>query len=82
MALDALSDFSGSIVTGGPTNATFIFGLTSFIISAILTSTWKPGLEVNRTINSKSLAMATVCSMVILCGGASTTLLSSSIPAG
>ena len=31
--------FSGSMVTGGPTNATFSFGLASFIISAIFTST-------------------------------------------
>jgi hypothetical protein len=70
------------MVTGGPTKATCIFGLESFIISAILTSTWKPGEEVNRTNNSKSLAMATVCSMETPCGTASRTLLSSSIPAG
>ena len=33
------SVFSGSTVTGGPTNATFSFGFESFIISAIFTST-------------------------------------------
>ena len=74
--------FSGSTVTGGPTKATFSRGLESFIISAIFTSTWKPGVEVNSTSSSKSRAIATVCSMEILCGGASTTLLSGSMPAG
>ena len=82
MALEARSDFSGSMVTGGPTKPTFIFGFTSFIISAIRTSTLNPGLEVNSTSSSKSFAMATVCSMLNLCGGPSTNLLSSSIPAG
>ncbi len=73
---------SGSVVTGGPTKATWSFELTSFIISAIFTSTWKPGVDVYRTSSSKSLAISTVCSMEILCGGASTTLLSGSMPAG
>jgi hypothetical protein len=67
---------------GRPTKATFNFGLLSFIISAILTSTWKPGVEVNSTRSSKSLAIATVCSMLIPWGGASTTLLSGIMPAG
>ena len=39
MALVPSRVLSGSMVTGGPTNATFSFGLTSFIISAIFTST-------------------------------------------
>ena len=46
MAFVPRSVLSGSVVTGGPTNATCSLGLTSFIISAILTSTWKPGVEV------------------------------------
>ena len=74
--------FPARSVTGGPTNATFSFGLTSFIISAIFTSTLKPGVEVNSTSSSKSDAIATVWSIEILCGGASTTLLSGIIPAG
>jgi hypothetical protein len=67
--------------SGGPTNATFSLGLTSFIISAIFTSTLNPGVEVNRTRSSKSEAIATVWSIEILCGGASTTLLSGIMPA-
>ncbi len=39
MAFVVRSVFSGSIVTGGPTNATFSLGFESFIISAIFTST-------------------------------------------
>ena len=46
MALAPRSVFSGSMVTGGPTNATFSLGFESFIIPAIFTSTWKPGVEV------------------------------------
>jgi len=41
IALVEFSTLSGSIVTGGPTKATFILGFESFIISAIFTSTWK-----------------------------------------
>ena len=82
MAVEPRSVFSGSVVTGGPTNATFSLGFESFIIPAILVSTWKPGVEVNSTSNSKSLAISTVCPMEILWGGASTTLLSGSMPAG
>ncbi len=52
MAFEALRHFSGSTVTGGPTNATFKFGLLPFIISAIFASTWKPGVEVNKTSSS------------------------------
>jgi hypothetical protein len=33
-------------------------------------------------MNSKSFAVSTVCEIDILCGGASTTLLSGSMPAG
>ncbi len=78
----AFSVFSGSTVTGGPTKQTFSFGLAAFIILAIFTSISKPGVEVNRTRSSKSLPISTVCSMEILWGGASTTLLSGNMPAG
>ena len=50
----ALFRFDGN---GRPDEATFILGLMSFIIAAILASTWKPGVEVKRTSNSKSLAI-------------------------
>ena len=82
MALEERRHFSGSTVTGGPTKHTFIFGLMSFIMDAILASTWNPGVEVNRTRSSKSLAMATVCSMDTLWGGASSSFESGNIPAG
>ncbi len=55
IAFDAFSDFSGSMVTGGPTKQTFSFGFESFIISAMRQSTSKPGVEVNSTSSSKSL---------------------------
>ena len=82
IAFDAFSDFSGSTVTGGPTKQTFSFAFESFIISAIRQSTSKPGVDVKRTSNSKSRAISTVCSIETRCGGASSTLLSGSIPAG
>ncbi len=82
MALDARSVASGLVVTGGPTKATLSLGFLSRIISAMRTSTLNPGVEVNSTSSSKSPAMSTVWGIVILCGGASTTLLSGSIPAG
>src|ERR1700733_14004331 len=82
MALDAFSVFSGSTVTGGPTKQTFSFALDAFIISAIRQSTSKPGVEVKSTSNSKSRAISTVCSMEILCGGASPPLLSGGIRGG
>ena len=82
MAVPALRLFSGSTVTGGPTKQTFSFGFDVFIICAILQSTSKPGVEVKSTRSSNSFAISTVFSMEIFCGGASTTLLSGSMPAG
>ena len=62
--------------------AAFSLGLASRAISAIFTSTLKPGVEVNSTSSSKSLQISTVCSMETLCGGASRTRESGSMPAG
>ena len=75
--------FSGSTVTGGPTKQTFSFGFDVLHHLRDLAHRLRnPGVEVNSTSNSKSFAISTVCSMEILCGGASTTLLSGSMPAG
>ncbi len=58
------------MVTGGPTKPTFIFGFASFIMFAMLTSTWNPGEEVNSTSSSKSLAMRDAsASIETPCGG-------------
>ncbi len=82
MARVRLRISSGSTVTGGPTKQTCSFGFASFIIEAILISTSSPGVEVNSTSSSKSLPISMVCSIEMPCGGASTTLLSGSMPAG
>ena len=66
MACEAFSDFLGLDGHGRPDEADFSRGFEAFIISAIRQSTSKPGVEVKRTSNSKSCAIATVCSMEIL----------------
>ena len=52
MACPSSSDFSGSVVTCGPTKQIFSLGLASFIAAASLMSPGKPGVLVNSTRNS------------------------------
>ncbi len=82
MALDAFRTLSGSMVTGGPTKATFIFGFESFIISAILHVDVETGRGGEQHQQFEILGHLDGLLDGNLCGGASTTLLSSSIPAG
>src|SRR5512140_2801257 len=82
MALHSFSERSGSVVTCGPTNATFSLGFASFILVTSLMSPGNPGVEVNSTRNSYCLPSSIVSSADTWCGGASSSRDPSSIPAG
>src|SRR5215469_2364599 len=73
---------SGSVVTGGPTNAILMVGFTFLIACAIAWSPAQPTVDVNSTRNSYPLAMSIVSSAETWCGGASRRREPSSIPAG
>src|SRR5690242_19837872 len=73
---------SGSVVTGGPTNAMRIEGFTALIASARRWSPSHPTVEVNSTRNSYSLQIRIVSSAETWCGGASSRREPSSMPAG
>src|SRR5215813_5813171 len=82
MAFEAFKAFSGRTATCGPTKPIIIFGLISFIASAVLTSARKEGVLVWMKQSSKFFDSCSTVSRDTFAAGASMSLLFGTRAAG